>query len=75
MALYSVIKHPKDFIACLTAAVNHSGDSDSVGCIAGSIIGTLNGVDSIPINWIEKLLERKRVEDCVDSVLRILKKG
>ncbi|MFX0052780.1 MAG: ADP-ribosylglycohydrolase family protein [Candidatus Hermodarchaeota archaeon] len=74
MALYSVIKHPTDFIACLTTAVNHSGDSDSVGCIAGSIIGTLNGIDSMPIKWIEQLQEHQRVEDCVNSVLNILKK-
>ncbi|WP_054815124.1 ADP-ribosylglycohydrolase family protein [Nocardia arizonensis] len=32
-------------------AVNHSGDSDSTGAIAGSLLGAMYGVDAIPTAW------------------------
>ena len=36
-------------------SVNHSGDSDSTGSIAGNILGALYGFDIIPEHWIEDL--------------------
>ena len=36
-------------------AVNHSGDSDSTGSIAGSIAGALCGPAEIPERWLEHL--------------------
>ena len=55
IALYSVLKYPNDIKKALTAAVNHSGDSDSTGAIAGNIIGASIGVNAIPSHWIDKL--------------------
>jgi ADP-ribosylglycohydrolase len=37
------------------AAVNHSGDSDSTGSICGSIMGTLLGMEAIPLTWIQRV--------------------
>jgi ADP-ribosylglycohydrolase len=36
-------------------AINHSGDSDSTGAIAGGILGTLNGIADIPARWLKRL--------------------
>jgi len=36
-------------------AVNHSGDSDSTGSIAGNLLGVQFGVDAIPHAWFEEL--------------------
>jgi len=36
-------------------AVNHDGDSDSTGAIAGNLLGTMYGVKSIPAEWLEPL--------------------
>lgn len=36
-------------------AVNHSGDSDSTGSIAGNLLGALHGVDAIPDRWLNPL--------------------
>jgi ADP-ribosylglycohydrolase len=36
-------------------AVNHSGDSDSTGAIAGNLLGALLGVAAIPAAWIDGL--------------------
>lgn len=36
-------------------AVNHGGDSDSTGLIAGHFLGLLHGVEAIPPRWLEPL--------------------
>jgi len=36
-------------------AVNHSGDSDSTGAIAGGILGARHGVAEIPARWLNRL--------------------
>lgn len=39
----------------LRLAVNHGGDSDSTGAIAGNLLGALRGVDALPQPWLERL--------------------
>lgn len=48
IAIFSVLRHTGDFDACLICAVNHSGDSDSTGAVAGNILGSIVGYDAIP---------------------------
>ena len=43
IALYATLSHADDIAATLRAAVNHKGDSDSTGAIAGNILGALVG--------------------------------
>lgn len=44
------------------AAVNHSGDSDSTGAIAGALLGAMHGPEAIPTTWLESLELREVVE-------------
>ena len=37
-----------DFRRGVLTAVNHSGDSDSTGSIAGNLLGAAGGVDALP---------------------------
>jgi ADP-ribosylglycohydrolase len=55
MSLYSSMIFHDNFEKGVLFAVNHSGDSDSTGAITGNILGLINGIDSIPQKWIEKL--------------------
>jgi ADP-ribosylglycohydrolase len=55
MSLFSSLIFQNDFKKGVLFAVNHSGDSDSTGAITGNILGLINGINSIPQNWIEKL--------------------
>ena len=54
IAVYCCLKHRNDLKACLISAVNHSGDSDSTGAIAGNILGAWLGGAAIPKDWEEK---------------------
>lgn len=48
IAIFSVLRHIDDFRACMISAVNHGGDSDSTGAVAGNIIGAILGYQAIP---------------------------
>jgi ADP-ribosyl-[dinitrogen reductase] hydrolase len=56
------VESAPSFEAGVLAAVNHSGDSDSTGSIAGNILGALHGVDAIPTHWLDKLELRDEIE-------------
>jgi ADP-ribosyl-[dinitrogen reductase] hydrolase len=43
-------------------AVNHGGDSDSTGAIAGNLLGAMYGFDAIPPDWLNQLELREEIE-------------
>ncbi len=47
MGVYAALA-ADDVRSALLLAVNHSGDSDSTGAIAGSLLGALHGVEALP---------------------------
>lgn len=55
IAVYCALRHKDDFASGIRAAVNHSGDSDSTGAIAGNILGTHLGYSKIPPEFLSKL--------------------
>lgn len=60
IAVYCALKYADDFEQGIIAAVNHDGDSDSTGAVAGNILGAALGLDGIPQKFI-KTLELKDV--------------
>ena len=55
IAVYAVARHIDNFEGVLIAAVNHDGDSDSTGAVAGNIIGAIVGYHAIPYRFKERL--------------------
>lgn len=55
IAVFSVMRHIDSFEDCIVCAVNHDGDSDSTGAIAGNIIGAIFGYSAIPSYYLENL--------------------
>jgi ADP-ribosyl-[dinitrogen reductase] hydrolase len=52
----------RDYAHGVLIAVNHSGDCDSTAAIAGSMLGTMLGVDAIPPAWLAELELRDEIE-------------
>lgn len=48
IAIYCAVKYAEDFDRGMIAAVNHRGDSDSTGAVAGNILGARLGLAGIP---------------------------
>lgn len=55
IAIYSCLKYNKSFKDAIVCAVNHDGDSDSAGSIAGNIMGAYLGYNKIPNYYIDNL--------------------
>ena len=51
IALYCCLKHPYSFGDAVAYAVNHNGDSDSTGAIAGNILGAYLGLENIRLSF------------------------
>ncbi len=69
MSLYAFLRHPEDVKKCLRLAVNHSGDSDSIGCIAGNFIGVKKGFGHLPKEWLKHLRNRDHLDALVPLML------
>lgn len=55
IAVFCSVKYADDFDRAMVAAVNHSGDSDSTGAIAGNILGARLGISGIPEKYLKQL--------------------
>ncbi len=55
IAIYCALTHEQDFAGGLIAAVNFSGDSDTVAAITGNILGAWSGLDGIDEKWTTPL--------------------
>lgn len=51
----------KDFRQGVLLAVNHNGDSDSLGAIAGNLLGAIHGATSIPPEWANQVEMRELI--------------
>lgn len=69
-ACYTCLKFPGDFEGTLVAAVNHSGDSAAVGCVAGALMGTAVGTEGIPEFYIDPLELRDVLEEMADDLFQ-----
>jgi ADP-ribosylglycohydrolase len=44
-----------DFRSALVLAGNFARDADTIGAVAGAILGAKYGLSSIPAHWVEKV--------------------
>lgn len=59
-ALWAAI-YCDEFEEGLVLLVNRGGDADTVGAVAGALLGTRFGIDAIPRRWLEPLENREQV--------------
>jgi ADP-ribosylglycohydrolase len=70
MALYCSVRCPDDYMACVRLAANIDGDSDSVACIAGGLVGARLGAGALPESWLARLKGRDRLTALADRLVR-----
>lgn len=59
----------EDFAHGVRLAVNHSGDSDSTGSIAGALLGVECGEHGLPASWLDALQLRDVIARVADDLL------
>jgi len=55
IGVYAALAARGEFERGVLLAVNHGGDSDSTGAVAGNILGTIVGKEGIPARYLESL--------------------
>lgn len=63
MAVFCAVRYGKDFEGSMIAAVNHSGDSDSVASICGNLQGAMLGLSELPEYDLEPLELREVIDE------------
>jgi len=67
IALYCALAAP-DYTSGVLLAVNHNGDSDSTGAMAGSLLGALHGIDNVPRRWLSALELGREIAAIADDL-------
>ncbi len=62
----------ENFQVGVLRAVNHGGDSDSTGLLAGTLLGLVYGLDAIPVEWLEELEGRDIITELAADAAVIL---
>lgn len=65
-ALWCVM-NGESYADCVLTAVNLGRDTDTIGAITGSLAGVLFGLDEIPAEWMDTLLNRELIERIIHS--------
>ncbi|MTE15157.1 ADP-ribosylglycohydrolase family protein [Nocardia sp. CT2-14] len=58
-----------DIRAGLLLSVNHSGDSDSTGAVAGNLIGAAHGLNALPMDWVAVVEGRDELFQVADDLV------
>ncbi|MEM1010278.1 MAG: ADP-ribosylglycohydrolase family protein [Myxococcota bacterium] len=62
-AMYCFWRHPNDFRAAVLLGANTDGDSDSIACITGGVLGARLGKEAIPAHWCRDIENAQVLED------------
>ena len=69
LAYFCMLRYPDDYKKAVQTAVNITGDSDSVGCVAGGILGARLGIGTVPPAWVEALEGKAELEAMLEPLL------
>lgn len=71
VALYCCLCYPDNFSKAIFSAINHSGDSDTIGAVTGNIMGTMLGFEAIPHDLITHLNQEQVLEKLSTNMYEI----
>lgn len=69
MGIYAALAYPEDYQKAVLFAINHRGDSDSIGAITGSLVGAYLGVSKIPSEYVENVELHREIEELARDLI------
>lgn len=71
-AIYCFLRNMDSYEECLTQAVFAGGDTDTIGCMAGSLSGAYLGLEALPKHWLAKVREETETPGRVKALAEAL---
>lgn len=68
IAIYSCLKYPNNFKDAIICSINHDGDSDSTGSVAGNIMGAHLGYEQIPLEYSNNVELKDEILELADDL-------
>ena len=68
LAVAAALRWPTDLGKAVEKAARIAGDSDSVACITGALLGAALGTSAIPRDWLETLPRRTEIANLADQL-------
>jgi ADP-ribosylglycohydrolase len=65
----AALRWPGDPGLAVEKAARIRGDSDSVACLAGALLGASLGTGAIPVAWLETLPQRDEIAGLANRLL------
>jgi len=69
LAVAAALRWPDDLGLAVEKAARIRGDSDSVACLTGALLGAALGEAAIPPDWLKTLPRRTEIADLVDQLV------
>lgn len=74
--VFWIVLNANNFEETIIATTNIGNDTDTIGAIAGSIVGIIYGYDSIPKRWLDKLKRKDYLlKLAIDFEKEVMKNG
>lgn len=67
-ALYCCMSSPDDFRKAVLMAANTPGDSDTIACITGALMGARLGMGAIPKEWLGRVEHEEKLLGLADAL-------
>ena len=65
-ALHLILKYEDNYVGAMRQNVYAGGDSAARGMVVGMILGAYNGLSKIPVDWINALSSKSRIEEYLE---------
>lgn len=70
-ALYLTVRYGHTPAEAISMAARTNGDSDSIACITGAIVGAYHGENAWPVEWQQRIERRRDIESAVDTIANL----
>ncbi len=70
-AIHAFLHNPKEYRGSLLETIMISRDKDTVGTMSGGMVGAHQGINCIPIRWIEILENKEKIENLASRLANL----
>jgi ADP-ribosylglycohydrolase len=71
-ALWALLRYWRSPEECLIRAVAFGGDTDTIGAMAGALVGALHGSSWVPARWYDNIENGRHGRDEIVGLARAL---